>query len=101
MRAQHTDGTVITVSYRNFYHQNMHRNGWRDVTPERSPKQVAQSKTFQALGTLSRTVKCLDICIAQAQFDEVDRARLRMAQDVLSTKITSIRRESIQLKNTT
>lgn len=65
--------------------------GFKDVTPARTPKQIAQSKRFMAMGTLSRTIANLDFCADQQTFSESDWRKLREARNVLEARLNKLR----------
>lgn len=65
--------------------------GFKDITPERTEKQIAQSTRFMAMGTLSRAVACLDMCARQQTFSETDWRKLREARSVLEVRLNKLR----------
>lgn len=91
MILQHVStGAKIVISRRSKLGGELLSNGYRDITPKRTPKQIAQSKRFMAMGTLSRTIANLDFCADQQTFSESDWRKLAEARKVLEARLNKL-----------
>lgn len=94
-RIKHPNKMVISRRHHLTIHQLI-RDGWVDITPPRSPKQIEHSKRFLSYGTLQRTRGCISQVFHYESFNmtEEQRKALNKAEIVLQQLSKKYRSQS-------
>lgn len=91
MKLKHpTENKTAVVRYGSLRAHQLIQAGWQDITPPPTLKQLAATKKWQRLGTLTRVVANISHELQQ-DYNPSELLTLREAEIVLTRKLLSLR----------